>query len=372
MNRIPSSLLAVVLLAAACGPSEQQLAYQREAAAMIDRQIDAVNSALDAGDLAGAERALGAMEAQEATEAILNQVVGDLAAAREAVAERRTAEEGFARAQASLDAGEYLEARRAFEQVADAYPFLAAQASQRSDEATDALIEQKTTLIADALESGDVEQALAQFRAANEVIPESPEWTLLADRVAEAFVASRVEAIEAAIREPDPTRARQLTLRTIYDLGRSTDGLNDLLDAAERMIEVAEEARRAQQEQERVAAERFRRDVSQRIGCEGGNPVNFTHCQDFRAAPISRADLGDRWPLTVAGGAIICSSQGTRQIATFLPNGSNREYGLNGTADSLGWPSIRPIWADDNRPGFRGQGIKVNIRPLITEALTLC
>ena len=372
MKRIVSSLLAVVILAAACGPSGQQLAQQREAAALIDERIEAVNAALDAGDLAAAERALGEIDAQEATEVVLGQVVGDLAAARQAVAGRRTAEESFARAEASLDAGEYLEAIRTFALVADAYPFLAEQAAQRAAVATDALVEQETTRISDALESGDTDQALAQFRAADEVVPESAEWTLLGDRVAEAFVASRVEAIQEAIREPDPMRARQLAQRTISDLGRSTDGLDELLDTAETMIAAAAEARRVQQEQERAAAERFRRDVSQRIGCEGGNPRNAAHCQNFRAAPIARADLGDRWPLTVAGGAIICSSQGTRQIATFLPNGSNREYGLNGTADSLGWPSIRPIWADDNRPGFRGQGIKINIRPLITEALTLC
>ncbi len=128
----------------------------------------------------------------------------------------------------------------------------------------------------------------------------------------------------------------------------------------------------AQTEREREdARERERRDIARRIGCDNISPRSVAHCTNLRAQRVVRADLGDRWPLTIDAGTVICSRQGTRQIATFLDD-VNREYALNGTADSMGWPSIRPIWADDDRPGFRGQGIKKSISPLISAAVSLC
>jgi hypothetical protein len=128
----------------------------------------------------------------------------------------------------------------------------------------------------------------------------------------------------------------------------------------------------AQTEREREdARERERRDIARRIGCDNISPRSVAHCTNLRAQRVVRAVLGDRWPLTIDAGTVICSRQGTRQIATFLDD-VNREYALNGTADSMGWPSIRPIWADDDRPGFRGQGIKKSISPLISAAVSLC
>lgn len=86
---------------------------------------------------------------------------------------------------------------------------------------------------------------------------------------------------------------------------------------------------------------------------------------------ISRADLGEKWPLTVESGTLACDgvAEGAGDV-TFTSEGTT--YALNGLAKGRaarnGWAEIDPIWADD--PDV--PGLKVNIGPLIDRGLALC
>jgi hypothetical protein len=83
------------------------------------------------------------------------------------------------------------------------------------------------------------------------------------------------------------------------------------------------------------------------------------------AAPagyVSRALLGDAWPLTVADGVLACRDR----AVTFASGGV--VYALNGTAKDRGLGAdIAPIWADG-----AVEGLKKNIGPLIERGLLLC
>lgn len=92
----------------------------------------------------------------------------------------------------------------------------------------------------------------------------------------------------------------------------------------------------------------------------------------FDTQEVSRSDFGDRWPLTVDEGVLVCSREGSRVIVTFLVTGSTREYALNASAERQGFPPINPIWADDPRYASSGAGIKIAITPLRSRALELC
>ncbi len=92
----------------------------------------------------------------------------------------------------------------------------------------------------------------------------------------------------------------------------------------------------------------------------------------FDTQEVSRSDFGDRWPLTVDEGVLVCSREGSRVIVTFLVTGSTREYALNASAERQGFPPINPIWADDPRYASSGAGIKIAITTLRSRALELC
>lgn len=80
---------------------------------------------------------------------------------------------------------------------------------------------------------------------------------------------------------------------------------------------------------------------------------------------MSRADLGDDWPLTVESGIVRC--EGAGEIYFDAANGTT--YAVNGLAlgrDTA--PKIDPIWA--NNPDIKGT--KINIGPIIDQGLELC
>ncbi len=86
--------------------------------------------------------------------------------------------------------------------------------------------------------------------------------------------------------------------------------------------------------------------------------------QSKSAKAVSFDDLGDAWPLTVQQGILKCRAG---SLALFVaPDG--KEYALNGTANSKGYPRINPIWADNAKI----PGTKKNIGVLIILALELC
>lgn len=79
---------------------------------------------------------------------------------------------------------------------------------------------------------------------------------------------------------------------------------------------------------------------------------------------VSRAMLGDAWPLTVEEGTLACSGLGA---VTF--NAGGMTYAVNGLAQgSTDLPEIDVIWADDPT----GAAPKKDIGPLIERGLALC
>lgn len=83
-----------------------------------------------------------------------------------------------------------------------------------------------------------------------------------------------------------------------------------------------------------------------------------------RMREVSHRDYGEAWPLTVEAGTLRYEPPGR---AVFEHDGT--AYALNGLASSAGYADIDPIWAD--REGFEDLGLKVNISPLLDDALAL-
>lgn len=96
-------------------------------------------------------------------------------------------------------------------------------------------------------------------------------------------------------------------------------------------------------------------------GCGGGSGPTSTI-----PGEVSEAELGGRWPLTVAYGTLSCDGY---SVVFTAPGGTR--YGLNGTAqDQLGLPPIDPIWR--YQPGMKRYGLRVDIGTLIQRGLALC
>lgn len=84
---------------------------------------------------------------------------------------------------------------------------------------------------------------------------------------------------------------------------------------------------------------------------------------------VSRSQYGAEWPLTVSSGELRCDGAGGVGDAVFIaPNGT--EYALNGLALESGYASIDPIWRYE--PGLKKYDLRVNIGPLVEDALALC
>jgi hypothetical protein len=90
----------------------------------------------------------------------------------------------------------------------------------------------------------------------------------------------------------------------------------------------------------------------------GGNPPGQA---------VSRATMGEAWPLTVESGTLRCEPPGA---VVFTAGGV--EYAVNGLAlgqaAQKGWRDIEEIWADNPDPMLP----KMDISPLINAGLALC
>lgn len=80
---------------------------------------------------------------------------------------------------------------------------------------------------------------------------------------------------------------------------------------------------------------------------------------------INAAKFGDKWPLTVDKAILGCAQPGGVFI---LIEGSETAYAVNGTADTLGYADIEPIWADDPDPLLS----KKSMDPLVELGVKLC
>lgn len=87
-------------------------------------------------------------------------------------------------------------------------------------------------------------------------------------------------------------------------------------------------------------------------------PASDTHHAIVTAARF------DEWPFTVDVDTLRCRDGVS---VTFEADGT--EYGVNGTAQDAGYPSVKPIWADDEE---LGNGLKVDISDVLNYGLSLC
>ena len=87
-------------------------------------------------------------------------------------------------------------------------------------------------------------------------------------------------------------------------------------------------------------------------------------------ANITESEYGEKWPLTVAGGALSCKPVGSLGIVTFTANG--KTYAVNGTAmgqaKKNGWKEIDEIW----KPNPTIPGTKIDMEPILDKGLSLC
>lgn len=82
---------------------------------------------------------------------------------------------------------------------------------------------------------------------------------------------------------------------------------------------------------------------------------------------VSRALMGDAWPLSIDEGTIVCD-----RTAILLRAPDGRLYAVNGTArgqvPKLGWIDVREITLPD--PNIAG--LIMNVQPIIDQGLSLC
>lgn len=79
---------------------------------------------------------------------------------------------------------------------------------------------------------------------------------------------------------------------------------------------------------------------------------------------ISKADFGKAWPFTVPDGILRCKDG----VAITFEHGGTK-YAVNGSAKSLGFADIAPIWADDPSPLG---GPKKDLGPINERGQKLC
>lgn len=88
-------------------------------------------------------------------------------------------------------------------------------------------------------------------------------------------------------------------------------------------------------------------------------PAGGSHMQAVMASRFTE------WPFTVSAGTLRCRSGS--EVTFEAPDGT--EYAVNGTAKGAGYPSIEPIWADDED---LGNGLKVDISEVLAKGTSLC
>lgn len=96
------------------------------------------------------------------------------------------------------------------------------------------------------------------------------------------------------------------------------------------------------------------------VGC--GSPSSDVRSTES-GSEVTRAQLGDDWPLTVDRGVVDCIDGN----AAIFSTGGNT-YALNGAATQKGYQRIDSIWRDNPDPNLP----KMNIGPLLRLALEQC
>jgi len=101
--------------------------------------------------------------------------------------------------------------------------------------------------------------------------------------------------------------------------------------------------------------------------CNSGPDRRVPSSRSAQPGFVSRAEFGDRWPLTVESGTLRCEPDyGTALVIVV----GNVKYALNGRArgqiDQTGWRDSRELVRKDQDGGL------ANVGPLIERGLALC
>lgn len=84
-------------------------------------------------------------------------------------------------------------------------------------------------------------------------------------------------------------------------------------------------------------------------------------CGPTPGIPVTSEEAN--WPFTVEAGTLRCDRDGARLMVR-LDTGDGRQFGLNGSAKSFGWPNVDAIM----KPGL----VPADVQTFITRGLTLC
>ncbi|WP_123821672.1 hypothetical protein [Kitasatospora cineracea] len=85
---------------------------------------------------------------------------------------------------------------------------------------------------------------------------------------------------------------------------------------------------------------------------------------------VSSAEVSP-WPFTVSGGTLRCRPGSGPKSVTFQPAGMTDEYGLNGAAQSSGYPRPESFWAVDPQAAA-GSGLRISLEGAIAAGAALC
>jgi len=263
----------LMLVMAACGPSAADQATERIAAAW---------EATDRLDANRAEAELRA--ANELSASTVDPI-------RTALTARITAVNLWNGAEADLQSGLHLVAIAGFTAAANTDSHFTSRSIERIRAAEHAYLTDAIQVITKELEAGDGEAAFEVLKAASEVFPTNTMLTPARLAVAEAYLPGLASTLDERIASDRPENAQVLLKEVLQVLGDDAPGATELTSAVDTAVAKAVEARRIAQrkEQERIAAElraateaaeRERRAIFDRIGCNRDERERISRCYD--------------------------------------------------------------------------------------------
>lgn len=268
-----SVVLAVAVVASACGPSASDRASER---------LDAAWSATERLDPSLAEAELRA--AIEISEPTAEPV-------RSALEARIAAVRFWNEAQTALVASDYLAAIEAFTSAATMDDYFRTRAVRESQSAEQAYVQRATGAIEAALDAGDVDAAFAELSVVHGVFPENPALAPVRQFVAAAFLPILAEEVEPVIVGDRPEEARERLSGVVSVLGAESEeaqALKARIDEAVAKVEAARRAAAAEEQRRRAEAARLaaeearkaRDAVFARIGCVRDELERRERCYD--------------------------------------------------------------------------------------------
>ncbi len=100
------------------------------------------------------------------------------------------------------------------------------------------------------------------------------------------------------------------------------------------------------------------------VGCGPSTP----YADNPRTQKVSRAEYGERWPLTIAEAELDC----VQPAAVILRSGPDI-YALNGTAEATRkYKPIEPLLLPNPKPDQAKLGRRASLEPLVDAGLRLC